>query len=491
MRYIWGIFVLLSTVVLYGAETEVPQSPESHAVLFYKYLKALPPNEAYFYRGLSYYNYKDVERHVKTMKFWINNLHLEVDASFPVEVPGSKGLLFAIDLRDYGWNSASFSAIARREPYFVEPAVDSATAILLRDLIKIKQDPKTFHVEALVRADWFFRETMESDRSTSYYDALFAKLRFKRGEPEWKKDEKGEYIQFSDGTWASYRPIKFENFPKNEGDFERVFAVDKFREHLKEFKIDTRHGAVVEGMEKGVSIVARQNRLVERTITSTGTYYKTFDVKETAGKSDFAETLNKDFVFDAGEILADLPAGGMAALLVNNKGDIVEVADNRFAIDTSDLKFDSRVRTPGSCFICHEQKYIKPQNLVEDMLKAGVDIKFKRREDKIAARGFFLNWIDKLEEEQRRFTRFIERTSGFKPGENSSRLKSWRDEYDSPVTLAVAAKELGTTELDFKRIAINSTKARILMLIRGLSIPRKTWEIDGYREMIRQRDALK
>jgi hypothetical protein len=427
------------------------------------------------------------------MRFWINQLHLEPATSFPKEVPGTNGLLFVIDLRDFGWNTDSFSAIARRETYFIEPEVDSATAILLRKIICVEQDAKTTHAEAIVRGDWLFRDTMESDRSDSYFDALFAKFRF--SEAIETIPERTERWRYSDGSIrekkipATTKSVRKPNFPKNEAEFEEVFGVDKFREHLKKFKIDTRHGAIVEGQEKGVSIVARQNRLVERTITPISEYYKTYDVKETTGRRDFAETLNKDFEFDAGEILTSTPCGGMATLLVDALGNIVKTADNRFATDNSDLKYDSRVRTPGSCFICHEQKYIKPKNLVEDMQRAGIDILFKKKSAAVGARGFFLDWVDKLEAEQTRFAKFIARTSGFRPGENALRLKEWRDEYDEPVDLAKAAIETGLSEANLKLILIESTKARTLMLLRGQSIPRKTFEVDVYKEIIYLKNA--
>lgn len=522
-RYLWAAFSTLCFVVL-GLSEESERSPasvESHAIQAYRrqqeldrYDEAvakrkgviLKPTEynSYWKRFLSYYNYREnrlLPRRVKTMRFWVNNLHLETAVEFAVEVPGSDGLLYEIDLRDFGWRPEAFSAVARRETYFTEPSVDSATAILLRKAIGIDQDPKTLHCEAVVRADWFFRETMETDRSPSYYDLLYSRFRFGVREEVEKETvvvtpEKQELWQDQYGR-QFYKTIPavtkvvekkkkvtgFKKFPKDEKDLERLFAVDKFREHLGEFKIDTRRGAVVEGSEKGVSIVARQNRLIERIITSMGSYYKTFDVKVTADERDFAETLNKNFKFDAGEILFDLPAGGMGALLVDNVGTIIETADNRFATDTSDLKFDARVRTPGSCFICHENKYIQPKNLVQEMIAAGIDIRFKGKDKAIAAKGFFLNWAKKIDNEQEEFNDFIARTSGFRPGENASAIKAWRDEYDEPVDLKKAIIEFGVDEETFKLLAIRSTKARVNMLLVGMSIPRRTWELNGYKEM--------
>lgn len=499
-----------------GAQAKIKiHSAQTHAEMAVGFLEGLQPSERQYIRFLSFYNY-DVEsiltRRVKSQRFWVNNIHFEQATAFPYVVNNSDKRLYWIDLREFGWSAEDWQLVARREPYFREP-MDSATAILLRKYIGVDQDPKTLHLEAIVRADWFFRETFESDRSSSYYDLLYSKFHKRTTTPGETYDEivtpatKDSYQTFRGADGRLYQQLvkgkpavtrrvtksagARVRFPKNEADFERVFGVDKFREFFKELKIDTRHGAVVEGTEKSVSIVARQNRLVERIQTITSEYYKTFDVKETTGKRDFAETLHKDFEFDAGEILAGLPGGGMAALLVDNKGTIVETADNRFATDTSDLKYDARVRTPGSCFICHEQKYIKPKNLVEDLLKSGIDIKFKDKRKAIEARGFFLDWVDKLENEQARFEKFIARTSGFRAGENALALKTWRDEYDAPVTRAVAAKEVGLPENIFRLVGSKSTKARILMLVQGDTIPRRTWEVDGYYEMVKLIDASK
>ncbi len=490
-RYVWGLAFLVSWFTLVAAKDDTRlHTQESHAELAYKTLEKLDETEARNTRFLSYYNYepksKILARRIATMKFWVNQVHFGPTEIFPVEVPGSDGTLYALDIRNYLWNKGSWQAVARREPYFREPGIDSATAILLRRMIGVEQDPKSLHSEAIVRADWFFRETMESDRSQSYYDLLFAKQRFVTT-LDWAKGADGDYVKdpsdTANGGYKVVKSFKFVNFPKNELDFESAFGVDKARKFIKDTKINLQHGAVVEGIEKGVSIVARQNRLVERTQGFIGAYYKTYDVKETSGKRDFAETLNKDFEFDAGEILADLPGGGMAALLVDSKGKIVETADNRFATDSSDLKFDARVRTPGSCFICHELKYIKPKNLVEEMVKAGIDIKFKDKVASLNAKSFFLGWVEKLENEQNVFTKYISKTSGFRPGENATNLKLWRDEYDEPVNLAKAAKESGMSEAAFKTLAVQSTKARVLMLVRGFDIPRKTWEVDVYREI--------
>lgn len=436
----------------------------------YEHLKTVPYADRRYTRYLYQPAVAQAVKRGKSQAFWINNLHLQSYPTRPLMIDDKFGILYSIDIREYGWSPSAFATVARREPYFREYPFGCVSIELSKaahEEINIIRDG---HADFIVRADWFFRETFESDRSSSYYDLLYSRFRF-------KLDEK--------------KLTSFVNFPKDEAEFEKLFAVDKFREHLAEFKIDTRHGAIVEGAEKGVSFVARQNRLIERKITSTGSYYKSFDVKETTGKRDFAETLHKDFEFDAGEILTDLPGGGMAALLVDAKGNIVQVADNRFATDNSDLKYDARVRTPGSCFICHESKYIKPQNLIEEIIAKRLKINFRSKDDEIAARGYFLDWIDKLEYEQTRFEKFLAKTSGLKAGVNAAALKEWRDEYDAPVNLATAARETYLTVEEFKKIGEKSTKRRVHMLVQGMTIPRKTWEVDGYKEVMLQKALVK
>jgi hypothetical protein len=505
MRYILAFVLILSAQTVFAAEP----SAQTHAEATLKFLKTVQEPE--YIRTLSFYNYKNdkfLQIAQKMQAFWINNVHFASDITIPQQVPETDGLLYWIDIRDYDWNATAFSTVVRRETYCREPAITSAVALQLRHLIGVDQDPKTLHIEAMVRADWFFRETSEADRSDSYFDLLFAKRRFvqtngveqyevleeygnwfldgkavDKGTPnaKWKTTETKKVVKT-----RAVPKIKFVEFPKDEKDFEKAFGVDGVDKFIEETGINLEHGAVVEGGEKFVSVVSRQNRLIKRKQGPVGAYYKTFDVKETTGKRDFTETLQKDFEFDAGEIITRTPAGGMATLVVNNKGKIAPTADNRFATDKSDITFDGRVRTGTSCFVCHESFAIKPTNMVEEMLKAGVQPRFKDKRTQVDARAFFLNWEDDLESDQAKFAKFIKRTSGFdKPGENAKNFKAWRDKYDSPVTLEIAAAEVGLTVEDFKLVGRRSTKARILNLVQGISMPRKTWEIDGYSEVIK------
>lgn len=473
----------------------LPDSTDPNKVAFQaiQFLRSVPPGDRSYVRFLSYYHLEEqpesLKKHVQVMRFWINNLHRESDVEFPKEVPGSASL-FWIDLRDYGWNSDAWSSATQNEPYFNEISVNPGYALTLREASGVKQDQKKFRVDSIIRGDWFIRETCEQDRSQAYFDLLFAAERFAGGKKvtvEWKGGEwNGQYLK--PGTYY-YETSAKKNFPANEQDFEKIFGVDLIRGFIKQTKLNLQHGAVVEGGEMGVSIVSRQNRLIERTAGPIGWYYKTYDVKETTGRRDFAETLQKDFEFDAGEILARLPGGGQAGLLVDSKGTVLTVADNRFANDSSDYRYDTRVRNYGSCVVCHESGIIRPQNLIEQMLKAGIDIRFKDKKEARDARSFFLNWDIKLTHEQEDYSTFLKRTSGFLPGQNSTAFKEVRELYDSPVDLAKAAREAGISPNGFELIAAKSTKARLTNLVRGIKMPRRTWEVDGYSEWMKLRSV--
>lgn len=506
--------------------TQVPKNepdPQLHAEMAYRFCfnkDRKLKEEAQYLRFFSFYNYskiKKLEIYQKVFRFWTNHLTFKQYLVPFYQVPESEGLLWYIDIRETNWNKAAFSSVARREVYFREPFIDSETANALRQIIKVPQQQNTDfpHVEAIVRADNFFRDTVETDRFPSYYDLLFAHKRFvpsstpiKEKEQEFQQevDYLGRKIfHYVDGKLVPKLKTKdqeqksesketdtefrFVKFPQKEKDIEELLGVDGVLKFIRENDIDLRHGAIVEGGEiKNGSAVSRQNRLIERAYGAVGSYYKTYDVKRTSGRRDFTEQLNKNFLFDAGEILWDNPNGSLGGILVDAKGNILEIADNRFATDRSDIYFDARVRTLGSCIVCHETGYITPKDMFKTMLEKGIQIKFLTPERKLEAKAFFLDWEDKLEGDQLRHARFIKRTSGFLPGENSKNFKAWRDEYDSEIDLEKACAETGIRNKDeFESIIYKTTKARVANLVVGINMPRSTWEDDGYFEVMKQK----
>jgi hypothetical protein len=410
-------------------------------------------------------------------------LSREPDLEFPREVPGSEGRLWAIDIRDYGWNNAAWWVVARRETYFREPLFHDPVSVgkslaYLRTAIGSSQDINTFAAEVIVRADWLIRETAETDRSTAYYDLLFSRERF--GDREYHG---GKWYFRGQGKGG----FVDANFPRDEADWDRAFGGDVLRKLIGDQRLRVERGAVV---DRGVSIVARENRLLEGFPLPTGRSWKTFDVNVTAGKRDFAEQRRYDFKFDAGELIVSLPNGGQAYLLVNGQKKRVETADPKIAIDSTDPS-DRRVRTPGSCVICHGVGINSPVNLMEQFVKDGLDTLFRDKQRLREDRAFFLGVQKVVKEDQDRYNDFVKRTTGQTGEQNAAAFKASRDAYDRDIDLKQAAAETGLTEEKLRYVALASPNARFLSLVRGRTIPRQVWQDSVYREVFLLLNARK
>jgi hypothetical protein len=394
----------------------------------------------------------------------------------------------------------------------VEPFIPHELAEYARELIAVKANPKTFNLDLIVRADWLFRDSAESARSDTYFDLLFAKQRFPKGEVTWEtktitvQHPGGAYVYPDDTKRVipNVEPGKYTvelrfknkdvakavNFPKNEQDWLNAVGAAQALDFLKKAQLNGKFAAVV---DEGNSIVANNDRLIETIRTSFGRMHKTFDVTKTAGQRDFANQLDKDFVFDASELIASLPNGGQAYLLTDSKGNIVATADPAVAKDSSS-KGDIRVRTPGSCVVCHAAGWIDPPNLIKSFGEMGIDILVKNNKKRAnEIRDVFTGWEEEIKGFQVGYLSFLSRTSGFAPAQNSALFLGFRDWYDRPVTAQQAAMECGLPLEQFLLIASGaalqgttlSPSVRALMLVQGAAIPRSVWEEDEYPRVMR------
>jgi hypothetical protein len=497
--------------------------------------------------------------------WWLNQMSFEPAYAFPKDVPGAEGMLQWVDLRDYRWNPAAWQAVAERDPYTTTPPVFFAKAESLRRALgieiskgQVKQD--RYPVIAVVSAPWLFRETIESDRSTSYYDLLFARQRFTGGygpkfivvtetyEERITVDHKGGDYTYPDGSIARNVPpgqyvvsvpktrtiekkadgqaAKFVDFPRNLAEWESAFGIDVVRAFGKKADVQFEYGAVTEGgaddPRKG-SIVALHNRFLLTTPTPFGAAMQSFDVFKTEDDRDYVEQSpilpfsigTKGIKFDAGELLAYLPNGGQASFLIDANGNRQEIAANKAASDQSaDKRLNAGVRNPGSCVICHgpSNGYILPRNLIDEYLKAGVDVKFRDKEKANRYRAFFLEWENRVKAFQTPYADLLRKTTqpqldliarvqqkvSGQPGPkgwDGSKLvlvfQAMRDYYDDMVTPAQAAAELGVPLGTLQSLATLSPRGRTGALVQGISIPRSVFERNVYRELSLLLDATR
>lgn len=501
-------------------------NPDFHCKLAAQFLATRVPKADWPYlRFLSYANLERdraaAERQRRVNAWWVNNMSFEGYPELPRPVPGADGLLYSIDLRDYRWTAAGWAAVAQREPYTQEPWVEHEHAKFLRaaigyELPEALVKKGLFPVVAVVRADFLFRDTIETDRSTSYYDLLFSRQRFGGGTKTVKRvveHQGGDYQHPNGGTVPNLAPGRYEielaeagtaafvDFPRDEDDWNVAFGIDKTVAFLKQEKLNLQLGAIAPGSAddpKHGSIVARNNRVVQITPLPTGgVALKTFDAKETAGTRDYLENSVDVAVgkitFDAGELLAHLPNGGQAGLLVDAKGKRLELAATTFAHNKLDPRYVD-VRTMMGCVTCHgpDSGFIVGRNLVEEVLAAGIDTRIKDRGKLLAFKAFFLEWEHRVRGFREPYTRLIERTTKadpldkaskpYKPVELTREFLACRDRYDDPVTAERAAEELGVPPLVLKLVAVRSPLIRLSELVQGRAIPRRTWESTIYRE---------
>jgi hypothetical protein len=510
--------------------------------------------DRYYVRYFSFYDLDDISelrRHVKLDNWWNNQMSFDEYFHLLKPVRGTGLKLFAFDLRDYRWNSPAWYAVASRDPRFRQPWVYFREAEALRREagyygVKPAEDGTT-PVVVVVSGMWFLRDTLETNRSTSYYDLLFAERRFQvdaektyefkfvsvKREP-WPggvDPEDGEF--YPKGTYTvrttHYRTVKdwkayeFSDFPKDEKDLEKAVGVDVVRAFARREQIDVDSGALVAGGRddpQNGSIVALQNRLVVVLDGPLGPYAKTFDVTRTAGLKDYSQSLlfaGKRFrrgegakaVADAGEILFYLRNGGQGGILINGEGKRVEVAGANVANDTSDRRLNPGVRTYESCLTCHSGSggFIPPDDLYKKWKVAGIKLRFDTPEQRNRVEGFFRGLDKRMKSAQERYQDLVaDTTQPF--GDEPKGTKAWngadvaaevlrfRDRYDDPVDAKQAAREMGIPEPALKWLAVRAgveapdekgvvvqRNQRAQELVQGLSVPRSAWDDDCTRQM--------
>jgi hypothetical protein len=517
--------------------------------------------DRYYTRFLSFYDIDDVGglRHaVKLSNWWNNQMSFDEYHHLLRPVPATGFRLFALDLRDYRWNSPAWYAVARREPRFRQPWVYFREAEELRreaGYYGVKPDPEdgTTPAVVVVSGVWFLRDTFETQRSTSYYDLLFACRRFVV-DPEAQYELK--FITYREQDWPGgvdpedghhyeagvyrvktthYRKVPdwkaydLTDFPKDEQDLEKAVGIDVVKAFARKEQIDVDNGAIVAGGRddpQNGSIVALQNRLVAILDGPLGPYMKSFDTERTAGIKDYSQSLifaGRPFrrgvgaraVTDAGMVLFYLKNGGQGGILINGEGKRIEVAGANVANDTSDRRLNAGVRNFESCATCHAGGggFLAPDDLYAKWKAAGIKLKFSDREQRNRVEGFFSGLKDRMAGAVKRYETLANETT--KPwADEAADAKPWsgadvaaevidfRNRYDDMVDASTAAREMGIPLAAFKwlarRVGVDAPdeeglvvrrNQRAAELVQGLKIPRTAWDDDLFRQVGLQLDA--
>ncbi len=471
------------------------------------------------------------------------------------DVPESKGTLFRIDIRQaLCWTRVGWYVVANRDYLFREPLLPHRETQFARLVTGREQDPKTLAAGFVVNAYQLFRDGIESNRSSTYYDLLYAserhpdpdggKIEFATLPREpikpvakpweggvWPPDGKQypagsfTYVHLEDQdeydkklaafkagiTKADVlpkRPISIKdagkgiaNFPDKGVDFERRWGAEIDAKTIKTLLIDPRIGGIAAGTDgdaKNGSYVALNDRAIRIIPTIFGWSARTFDVFENSGEKDHLERFREialgDAKADAGEILASLPNGAQAALLVNGEDKRVEIANSAAAQIRSD-KIDPRyrdVRTHMGCIGCHAPNggFIAFTEQYKDSIEKGIKSKILDGYEAARIRDFYFSWEKSIKRWRDPYENFIEsatRTEKDKPWTGAQfweQVKRSRDGYDSPVTIETVAFEFGMPVETMRLKILGKTEKdspidiRLNNLAIGKSMPRRTYEVD-------------
>lgn len=539
---------LAALLIANGAAPADAPSPDFHVRLALSYMvTAVKERDRCYTRFLSFYDARDgvdLDSDRKLLAWWVNQMSFDESAHVPERVPGSAGLMFSVDLRDYGWNSAAWAAVAARDPNFRQPpALFRSTEALRREAgyygVKPGKDGRS-PVLAIVSARWFLRETLETDRSPSYYDLLFAKRRFVRAAgaykelafrtfqwQDWPGGEEGGtyYAKGRYRVWTTrhrrvpdWLECESVDFPASEAELQTALGIDSVRAFARKERIDIDNGAIVRGgrdFPGEGSIVALQNRLIAVLDGPLGPYMKTFDVKRTSGVRDFSGSLlfaGLPFVrgagarakADGGEVLFYLPNGGQGGYLFNGDGARVEVGATTLVNDTADPHMNPGVRNAGSCVTCHASTggFVPPDDMYKRWREAGIKFKYYSREQSNRVDGFFRGLSERMVTARGKYASLLKETSGWDGADAASAVLKFRHRYDAPVGAEQAAAELGLTTAQFKWLAVRAGIGRpnargvteefntqAQALVQGLAVPRSAFDADVKRQIALLLDA--
>lgn len=501
----------------------------------------------------------------RVFRFWINHMSASRGIVAESDVPGSDGTLCKIDIRNAAnWTRTAWEIVGNRDYLFREPWLPHRETEFLRLATGVKQDPKTLAAVSLMNAYQLFRDSIEGNRSPTYYDLLYAAERHPDGTlvfaavPKPAADpgpepQKPKEIPWPGGVWpldgkeypagsfnytkkselekwerdhaawkeaaskveAAVIPVAQKNakgdknFPAKGADFEKRWGAEIDAATIKKLLIDPRFGGIAVGSEndpKAGSFVALNDRAIRIVKTPFGWSARTFDVAENTGDKDhmerFLQIAQGDIKADAGELLATLPNGAQAGLLVNANDERQEIAPTTFAQVKGKIDKFVDVRTHMSCVVCHTPSagFIPFAEAVQESIKKGLQTKTIDEKLTQQIRDFYTRWEREIRGLQDPYTFFLADTTstkdepkGWTGPQAVKQFQSSRDWYDLPVNVAVVASEFGMTGktlqavlLDIsqgKRPVRESVKTRVNQLATGQSIPRRTYEADVASEI--------
>jgi hypothetical protein len=371
----------------------------------------------------------DRERTGKVLAFVIPSLSsgTNLNSQLPQEVrPG----LYRIHTGFLGWQTVLPDLIRKDYPY----------------------SGKKGSLPLVIRADWFIQYAMDQTRSK---DAYFRLL-------------------FSD------KPIK------------------KLEDFLAQFDADLTSNFTFAHIEGASRVAVNDVRLITTVPTRRRTdCWITYDYVEINRNTDPLENLARGIKdgkhgHDASEVIVGIPkslpgTGETGALqayaLANGAGDIQEVAPTNIVVDGTGVR-GVEIVNPVSCVSCHVEGLRSPTtSALRQYLESGAQAYINDLATQQEVDRFHLTeiqkWIERANED---YEAAIRACNGYTALENATAFRITIQDYDRPLTIRDAARELyvPVEELEFALGWVTASgkkmPARIASLAHGGTINRDSWE---------------
>jgi hypothetical protein len=494
--------------------TQVPQQvaepiygPNSAVIFAVGDMLTMPKEIQPYIRYISLYNIPKAKRkeYAATLSFVVNSLSTRRRMYIPEFVGASDETLIRLNTANYEWTPEAWEKLGLKgsgvhpqpEPYF-HMFIDQP----IFEKVKVKK-------KITEKVPWM------DERGVQYVNKDNSKA-FKNVEKEIEVEEvisnKRKFIVDYKAPWLD--PLGVKTLVEYTGSEFPIYRLDWFISNVilppvyydflklgnkgedfdKLIFADEKLAAKARSQDKAVvvaSIVARNNRTLNRSPTFTGGYYwKSHDSLKSTDDRNYIQFI-LDEKFDATEDIGTLPNGLQAYFLTDGQDKRIDFANSDIAIDNGAI--DRVVRTGRSCMICHADG-IRPINdevrALTNKIRNPRELKLlvTRKEDFYRIEDLFGSDLDKqIIADQNLYRDAVSRATGLQSETISRTLNEIYNNYiENLLTAAEISRDIG---VEFNQLD-GYIKASKDNLVLGLlktpirPIRRDQWEQSFQRFMI-------
>lgn len=280
---------------------------------------------------------------------------------------------------------------------------------------------------------------------------------------------------------AQYQLLYSGAIPKSNKEFEKFWQVNA--------KSDLFFGRI----EGSSGVAVQKTRLMQNHPSGNRGYsWITFDSRNVSGENDPLENLIKQGALkhDASEAIAAIPkyygnrSGALQAYFLSNaKGERQEKAPTDIVVDHTAIR-GVEIRNTISCIACHTEGLRLPTvDEYKAYITSGAEVSFLKKQDQREVDRFYDSPVIKeLQRNNEDYAEGVSLCNGLAPEENAAQFKAVVQEFDTPVTLQQAARELycSPQELQWAIADYKQPTGRLAFLANNQTISREQWAQNYY-----------